>query len=96
MTVTVLLELEAKEGRGDELAAVVSGSLPETRAFAGSEGAELLRDLDAPDRLLVVERWRAREDQQAYSAWRTEQGSLTALAGLLGSRPSLRFCETLD
>ena len=93
MPITVLLQLTAKPGEGDALAAALDAFLPDTRAFEGSLGVEELRDLDNRDNLVVLERWRSRDDQAAYSAWRAEQGALGSIAELLAGRPAMSFHE---
>ena len=57
MAVTMILELVAHEGRGEELAKMITGMLPDTRQRPGCVAIELLREQGAPDHLVIHERW---------------------------------------
>jgi quinol monooxygenase YgiN len=91
MTVTVLLQLKAKPGEGSNLADAMDALLPDTRAYQGCLGADLMQGLDDRDDITLIERWEQRQDHEAYSAWRNEQGSLAAIAPLLGGRPTVTY-----
>ncbi len=56
----LIATLEAHEGSGDELAAVIAASkvVQLSRQEAGCLGYDIGRDADAPDRFVVQENWR--------------------------------------
>ncbi len=54
---TIIAELEAQAGRGDQVAAAVaaSGAVSLTRLEPGCMAYEISRDADAPDRFVACE-----------------------------------------
>ena len=88
MTLTVLVGIKAKPGQGDEVAAVVERLLPETREYDGCLGADALRDLDDPDAVLLLERWRDEDSHAAYGRWRAEQGAFAEHLGEIAAGPT--------
>ena len=96
MTCTVLLEVTAQEGKGDALVDMFRNILGDTRAFDGCESIEVIRDLESPDSVTLIERWASREHYDAYFNWRQESGTLAALAELLAAPPAKRYFETQD
>ncbi len=94
MAVRVLVRLQAHPGEGDRLVDVVSQITPDARAHEGAGEFELVRDLDDPDTVAMVARWRDRAAHEAYMAWRDETGVGTDdLAAVLGAPPVIRYCE---
>jgi quinol monooxygenase YgiN len=96
MSLLVLLELQAADGKADEMIEVLSRSLVDTRARQGCESVTVHRDTDDPNRVLLVERWATREDDTAYREWRAGDGAVTEMVGLVGGRPSIRYYEDVD
>ena len=96
MSLFVLLELEAVEGKGDEMLAVLARSLVDTRARQGCESVTVHRDHDRPTSILLVERWATREDDDAYRAWRAGEGRVTEMAGLVAAAPRVRYFDDVD
>jgi len=95
MSVLVLFDVEALAGRAEELIAVFGEVLPDTRAFDGCEGVTVHRDQDAPERLVLVERWASRPHYEAYLRWRTELGD-PRLGALSTAPPALRFLDDVE
>jgi len=96
MSILVLLELEAVDGKADEMVAVLRESLVDTRARQGCESVTVNRDHDRPNTVLLVERWARREDDTAYREWRAGDGAVAAMAGLVGGRPTIRYYDYVD
>ena len=90
MATTVLLEVPAKPGQGDALAAAFNKILPDTRKYQGCQGVTLHQKADDPDAVLLVEQWDSAEDHQAYSVWRRDSGTLGSVMELAGGRPEVR------
>ena len=96
MSIRVLLELEAKDGKADEMIEVLGRNLGDTRARQGCESVTVHRDNDDPNRVLLVERWATREDDTAYREWRAGDGAVKEMAGLVGAAPIIRYYDDVD
>jgi quinol monooxygenase YgiN len=95
MSTLVLFEVEARAGKAQELIALFEEVLPDTRAFDGCEGVTVHRDQDAPDRLVLVERWASRSHYEAYRQWRAERADPRP-AALCVAPPAVRYLDDVD
>lgn len=93
MSVTVLATLKLKPGLADTVLGGLKDMLPDTRAYAGCESVDVVRDMDNPDTVILVEQWGARSDHEAYMAWRTETGALAAMAEVMAEPPIFTYCN---
>ena len=89
--VTVILELKAKQGTGDNLVSIFKEVLPLTRESHGIISIELIQNQDDPDALVFIERWETRSHYEKYFAERTEAGALDNLAELIEGGLSIRY-----
>jgi quinol monooxygenase YgiN len=96
MSVLVLLEPEAADGKIDELIAVFNAVLPDTRAFDGCEGVTVHRDQDAPNKLVLVERWASRPHYERYFQWRLDRGDIEKLGALAAGPPVIRYFDEVE
>lgn len=96
MSIHVTLELTAADGKADEMIAVLKKHLPDTRARQGNEFVTVHRDQDEPNKIVLIERWATREDDDAYRAWRAGEGAITDMAGLVGGAPVIRYFDDVD
>ncbi|MGK0479247.1 MAG: quinol monooxygenase YgiN [Ilumatobacter sp.] len=96
MSIHVTLELTASEGKADEMIAVLKKHLPDTRARKGNEFVTVHRDHDAPNKIVLIERWSSREDDDAYRSWREGDGAITDIAGLVAGTPVVRYFDDID
>ena len=96
MAVRVLLEVRAKPGTGNELVAYLRTILPETRAYEGCLGADMLQNRDDADNLVLVETWETREQYEKYLAWRRGRGDSDRLKEGLAEPPDIRHFEVAD
>jgi quinol monooxygenase YgiN len=84
MTVVSIFEVRFKPDAAEAGVARLEAALAETRAFAGNLSVRMLVGSDDPARVVLVEEWERREDQEAYVAWRRQGNSAfdpEALAG---------------
>ncbi len=95
VSILVLLELEAAEGKSDAVIEVLARHLGDTRARPGCESVTVHRDQDRPTSVLLVERWATRADDDAYRAWRAGEGAITEMVPLVVSR-KLRYYDDAD
>jgi len=97
VAVTVIVRLQAKPGEGDRMVEVVKEITPDSIDKDGWVAFELVRDLDDPDTLVMIEKWRDRADHEAYVAWRAETGKGAAELGeVIGAPPEIRYLETVE
>lgn len=96
MSITVLLELQAKPEAADELKAVFKEILPDTRAYDGCQGVDVFGNMDDGSNLVLYERWDTRQHYETYLAWRTETGALEKLSAMLAGPPSIRYYDRVD
>ena len=89
---TIVADLAALPGRGDEVAAAIGGSgvIGLTRAEPGCLEYDIGRDSETPDRFVAYERWR--DVMALRDHLRTAHFAAVgaALGGLLAGAPSVR------
>lgn len=96
MATTIILEVTAKPGEGDNLVAFFKDVLPDTRSYDGCIRLDVYRGQDKPDTVTLVEKWETRSKYEAYLSWRQETGVLDALGGIVAGPPSIRFFDKTD
>jgi quinol monooxygenase YgiN len=89
----VVATLVAKEGRRDDVVAAMTPAAEATHAEEGCLSYALHRDTDAPDAVVVVERWTSPETLAAHRAAPHMVALRTALGDLLASAPSVRVLD---
>lgn len=83
MSHCALVQFPCNPGKGEELVAMLSSVLVDTRAFDGCESVETFTDHDDPDLVMLWERWATREQYETYLTWRMDNGLLDALAPVM-------------
>ena len=84
MAITSVLDIQLRADAPVDAEARVSSILSQTRARPGFLSADVVRDLEDPRHLVVIEVWESLEADDAYRAWRAtpeganELGELTA------------------
>lgn len=96
MSHTVLVEFNCAEGKGAEFLQVLLPALAETRAYEGCESVETYADADNPDRVVLWEKWAARENQEAYLGWRVETGMLDMIGPFMAAEPRFVHLSAVD
>lgn len=95
VTITSLLELHLRPDAPADVESRVSAVLSATRARPGLVSAEVVRDLEDPLHLVVVEVWESVEADDAYRAWRATPEGKNELGALTGGRIALtRYAST--
>jgi len=85
MSQTVHALFPCNEGAGAGLLATLKEALVDTRAFDGCESIEVYTNADAPDDVVLWEKFETRAHHEAYLSWRVETGMLDMLAPVLRS-----------
>jgi quinol monooxygenase YgiN len=96
MAVTILLEVRAKEGTGNDLLATMKGILPDTRSYDGCINLNVYQNQDDSDVLVLVENFESKAHYEKYVAWRVETGVMQQLGDALAEPPSIRFFDLAD
>ncbi len=93
MTITSLLDIRLRPDAPADVEARVSSILAQTRARPGFLSADVVRDVDDPRHLVVVEVWESLEADDAYRAWRATPEGASELGELTTDRPALTRFE---
>lgn len=93
MAVIVTFEVQAKPDQREALREFMRRILPDTRAYQGCQGLDLLIDQDAPERLVVLEKWESRAHYERYLAWREESGTVAKVGPMLAAPPTVRYFD---
>ncbi len=96
MAVTVLLELQAKGEKAAEMKQVFKEILPDTRAYDGCLGVDVIENQDDAANVVLIERWETRAKYETYLAWRQESGFIDRLGGYIAAPPSIRYFDPVD
>ena len=89
MSFTLILELNAKPESADALAAWMVDNIADTKARPGCQLVEVFTDGEDKAHFVLYEKWDSVEDQANYMAWRTENGSMETIGGMLAGPPSV-------
>jgi len=81
------------EGKGAELLGILKEALVDTRAFEGCISIEAFTSADAPDDVVLWEKFETRAHHEAYLSWRVETGMLDMLAPVLRSGLEVTYLE---
>ncbi len=96
MSHTVLGEFLCSPGKGAEFLEIFLPALADTRAFEGCELVETYTDQDNPDVVILWEKWAARENHEAYLAWRMETGMLDLIGPFMAAEPRFVHLSAAD
>jgi quinol monooxygenase YgiN len=96
LSILVVLELEAVDGKADEMKALLGKHLGDTRARKGCESVSVHQDQDRPNSIVLVERWATREDDDAYRAWRAGDGAIKEMGPLVAAAPIIRYFDDVE
>lgn len=87
--IEIVAVLRAKQGRGDELAAIVKDGLPDARAETGCLRYDLFRVRRDDDSVVMLERWASRDALREHSTSRHFQELTARFAALLEAPPAV-------
>ncbi|WP_345376493.1 putative quinol monooxygenase [Frondihabitans cladoniiphilus] len=93
MSQTVLLELSLKPDAIDSAKEVIRETLKATAAAEGNESLEVIVDDADPTKVVIVEKWRAAADHDAYLAWRATPEGASSLGSIVTGAPVTRTFE---
>ncbi len=96
MSITVIVEFQAKPDAEQQLKDLVREALPDTRAYEGCKGVDEHHNADDGCNIVLVEEWESREHYEKYLAWRTESGLLDTVSEMLAGEPSIRYYDKVE
>lgn len=91
MPVTVTIQLTAKDRQAT--LDVLSRALPTTRTYQGCRYVNTLVQTNHPNKIILIQGWDSRAEQEAYISWRQETGDLQKLVSTLSEPPVVEFWE---
>lgn len=96
MACTVILEVKANPGTGNDLLATFKEILPDTRGYDGCLGVDTYQNQDDADVIVLVEQWESKAHYETYLGWRQETGALESLGAAVAGPPSIRYFNATD
>jgi quinol monooxygenase YgiN len=93
MSTTVVTELLALPGRGDDVAKLLLEILGESLEHNGCEDIRILRDQDDIDHVAGLTRWTERHNYTDYLDWRTEHGFTAKFETMLTQPLVIRYYD---
>lgn len=91
MTVSVLLEGNLKADERDGFTEICREAFKVTRAFDGCQHVDLTYNIENDNNWVFTEVWETKEHYDAYLKFRTEDGTIEAIAGLCEEAPSIKI-----
>ena len=83
MSVTAIVEMEAKSGMGGKLEEALREALELTRNAEGSLGAKLYFCTENPDEIILVEHWESEAAHQRFFEFMRDSGKLSPLLDMM-------------
>ena len=96
MACTVVLEIKSKPDMVGTVKDLFKEILPDTRAYDGCQGVEVVENQDESGNVILIESWDSREKYDKYLGWRVETGLLDRLGPMLDGAPSVRYFDKVD
>lgn len=94
MAITSVLDIQLRPDAPADAETRISSILSQTRARPGFLSADVVRDLDDPRHLVVIETWESLEADDAYRAWRATPEGANELGELTGGQVGLTRYES--
>ncbi len=93
MAITSLLDIQLRPDPPADVETRITSILSDTRARPGLVSADVVRDLDDPRHLVVIEVWESLEADNAYRAWRATPEGANELRDLTAGQLALTRYE---
>ncbi len=93
MVIVSILDVRLRPDAPADAEARLTATLAQTRAHPGLVSADVVRDLEDPRHLVVIETWESLEADDAYRAWRATPEGASELGELTGGRITLTRYE---
>jgi quinol monooxygenase YgiN len=95
MSISRIGEVQAREGKTEELRDFLVSIMPGIKASEGCESVRLYQDAENPSKFLMIEVWDSVESHQA-SVQSIPQEKLGEIRPLLATSPSGRYFKSVE
>lgn len=92
MTIARHYRMDAAEGKAEALLSALTALAAALKAIPGFEGADLLRDVDQPNRFVFIEKWTSVQAHKDGGALLPKEALAPLMAALAG-RPEAAYLE---
>ena len=96
MTVNVFVEGQLKVGERDWFTEICREAFKVTRDFDGCKHIDLVYNTEDGNSWVFNETWESKDHYDKYLKFRTEDGTLEAIAGLCEEAPSIKNFDIID
>jgi quinol monooxygenase YgiN len=94
--VKTTLALTLSPEMADAFCATFAAMVPATREFPGCRSVTGYRNLDEPNRFILIGEWESKADYQKYLAWRHETSSANPGSNPMMAPPKLDFWTIVE
>jgi hypothetical protein len=91
MSINIITEFKTKEGRADDLIALLRELLPSSWEHGGAEEICIRQNQDDPNDIISAQRWTSRQVYLDYRGWRADNGVTARIEATLRSPIVVRF-----
>ncbi|MEZ5689746.1 MAG: antibiotic biosynthesis monooxygenase family protein [Caenibius sp.] len=91
MAVLITIALDLKPEGAEDFMKYFEGLLEDTSKRDGFISIRIDRNMQDPNRIILIEEWNEAADYEAYVAWRTERGDMETIAAGLIAPPTPEF-----
>ena len=95
MAIKVFIQFEVKHELLDVTLKSFEEALPETMAFDGCLGIEVLQDSENPNQITFDELWESQDHQLKYFKWREETGFTEKMMAVITGPPVIKYFNIL-
>jgi quinol monooxygenase YgiN len=94
--VKTTLALTLNPEMADDFCATFAAMVPATRKLKGCHSVSGYRNLDEPNRFILIGEWESKADYEAYLAWRRENGSANPGPNPMMEPPKLDYWTIVE
>ncbi len=95
MSTIVTNEFHAKQGRGNDVLALLLTLAPESNGRPGCEFISIRRNQDDPENVIGDTGWASRRHYDDYLAWRTDNGFTATFNDMLAQPMLIRYYDEI-
>jgi len=93
MSIAIITQFKTKDGRAEELVALIERLIDESSTRPGFESVSVQRNQDDPNDVISNQRWTSRRHYEEYFAWRSKNGVTAQFDDLLVDPISMRYFD---
>ena len=96
MTVKVIVELEPRDGKTDEIINLFRKIFPSTRKYDGCKQIDVSIGTHDTTNIVITEEWETKEKHQNYVLFCTDDGTNAKIGALLAAEPKILYYDLTD